>query len=57
MMNKEMKEATTAEEIVVDFFLRKSCISSVAARVTGNSPSAPMSPTEEVDTFPFRSIN
>ena len=33
------------------FFLRKSCISSVAARVTGNSPSAPTSPTEEVDRW------
>ena len=33
------------------FFLRKSCISSVAARVTGNSPSAPASPTEEVDRW------
>ena len=29
----------------MDFFLRKSCISSVPARVTGNSPSAPASPT------------
>ena len=35
----------------MDFFLRKSCISSVAARVTGNSPSAPASPTEEVDRW------
>ena len=35
----------------MDFFLRKSCISAVAARVTGNSPSAPASPTEEVDRW------
>ena len=32
----------------MDFFLRKSRISSVAARVSGNSQSATASPTEEV---------
>jgi len=45
-----MKE-DKAGEIIVDFFLRKSCISSVAARVTENSPSAPASPNEEVDRW------
>ena len=45
-----MKEATKQGN-VVDFFLRKSCLSPVAARVTGNSPPAPASPTEEVDRW------
>jgi len=51
-MNKEMKEAIKQGKSRWIFFLRKSCvscISSVAARVTGNSPSAPASLTEEVD--------
>jgi len=50
-MSKEMKEATKQGKSYWIFFGRKSCIS---ARVTGNSPSAPASSTEEVDRWKVR---
>ena len=49
-MNRDKEKATKQGEMqwIVS---SRSCISSVAARMTGNSPSAPASPTEEVDRW------
>ena len=49
-MNRDKEKATKQGETRW-IISSRSCLSSVAALVTGNSPSAPASPTEEVDRW------